>query len=240
MFLIWRDLFPNSLIKEQRLLDQKRVILTRGLISPLELDRIKKSVVPSSEDQSGANQSVLSTHSDSEVSTSVMCDVPQLPIELFSSTDEQLNFPPLSEDEQELLDEITASMSQFTDIQNRTRLKYIRNKFEARKLTSMANGILARIPTTNICETNALIYSVAHVITNKLSGQRLPPPGTTASTIHSNSLPPWKARLLRHIQQLRREVNQLVSALNNNNMTNLQYAVLRKYCVEQRGLSVAV
>ena len=57
----------------------------------------------------------------------------------------------------------------------------------------MANKVLDRITTTNICETNALFYSVAYVITRRLSGEKTP--DTAPSERHSDHTPPWKLRI---------------------------------------------
>lgn len=144
----------------------------------------------------------------------------------------------LSVEEKDLLDQITLSMNRFTDICARRQLKLIQNKFDVRKMTIMANKVLDRIPTTNICETNALIYSVAYVITRRLSGEKTP--DTVPSERHSDHTPPWKLRIQKYVHQLRREVNQLTSVLSSNSTSSLQCKLLDKYSVKQRGLKVAL
>ena len=105
-------------------------------------------------------------------------------------------------------------------------------------MTMMANKVLDRITTTNICETNALIYSVAYVITRRLSGEKTP--DTAPSERHSDHTPPWKLRIQMQVYQLRLEVYQLTSALSSNSTLSLQCKLLDKYSVKQRGLKVAI
>ena len=127
MYSLWRNAFPDTRIKEQRLLDQKRLIVTRDLISPLELDRIKSSAVSNSEDPPRVNQSVQSAQ--------ISC------VPLNHHLNQCLviqKFPQMKPHHflwkrKDLLDQITLSMNRFTDICARRRVKLIQYKFDIRK-----------------------------------------------------------------------------------------------------------
>jgi len=151
---------------------------------------------------------------------------------------EQLDYAedvtPLSAEESLLLLDIQQAMSQFSSIESRPKLWRIQfSKVKMKSIIDSTNTVVEHIPTSNISETDALLYSVAYVITTHFT-KAVPP------KIFTSSIPPWKTRLMNKVSQLRKEVSQLVSANDASSPSVLCERLKHKYWVNERGLLTAI
>jgi len=117
MFAIWKTIFPDITITEQRLLDQKRSILKHELLAPLEIDNIRKSI------ESINNPPTLIPTYINPVTPTQEDSVSSVVI------NEQLDYAedvtPLSAEESLLLLDIQQAILQFSSIESRPQLRRI-------------------------------------------------------------------------------------------------------------------
>ena len=106
----------------------------------------------------------------------------------------------LSDEEEQLLCEITDAMEEYGDLQTRPRLKCISYQMTQRlePFLAKANKILKHVSTSDLLGTNILLYAVAKVLTSKILGS----PYVSSNTTRSKQLPPWKVRLQSKVQLL--------------------------------------
>ena len=88
------------------------------------------------------------------------------------------------------------------------------------------NYVVSRIPTSNLTETNRLMYAVAIVASEELGFKVRQVPGIK----RKSQQPMWKMRLQRKIDELRRETSQL-EQLRQGHLVNqeVKMKLIQKY-----------
>ena len=172
---------------EQRLLDQKRVIVTKQLLSSLELEHIQCSVRSDSRDVPVCS----SPSSDVEHPVTVLDDS-------ISAVDTTSLVSNLSLEEELLLSEINVAVVEFSDFQNRPRLRRLDFRLinKVKPLLAMVNNFIQRLPTNSLSETNTLVFAIAYVLTSRVT--------SPISSNHSRNSPPWKVRLQSKVKLTRK------------------------------------
>ena len=102
---------------------------------------------------------------------------------------------------------------------------------KVKPLLAMVNKFIMGLSTSNLSETNILVFAVAYVLTSKVA--------TLNAENRSFNTPPWKARLQHKIRLLRKEISQL-SAVEQHHSSSLSFKLLCKYHIQERGLPAAI
>ncbi len=222
MHEMWKEKYPEDRISEQGLLNQKRAIFTNRLLSTLEIEAIKKKI------------SGMDVTTDEETQSSVDNDERNInnPVQTEDVTIEDNDESSLTLEEENLRAQIIAYMGKYHEFSSRPQIRKVKNKPECRRIIAGFNKIIKTIPTQNITELNALTYATAKMIEETVFPER-PAPDTTCQNV-----PPWRRRMVKKIDGLRKEVNVLTSAKEHNGRINRR--IYRKYQLHVRQLSEAI
>lgn len=223
MIRLWQQRNPEDNITEQALLDQKRSITKNKHLTEVEIQMIETEMQARDngvqrEETESLNNPVQHTEEmePEETESGITNEEEDIQVAL---TEVQVN--------QRL--RIMELMNKYKDIRERPHIRRVFNNTETRSIVSSINATIRSIPTHNLSETNALIYAAAknaeeHLFTESHNEQR--------------SMPPWKTRLTRKIDQLRKDVNRLTSARDNNGRLNVR--IRRKYRLTERRIDEAI
>ena len=188
MINIWKgnDMFEVS---EQHLMDQLRQIKEKKWLSDLEIERIKRKV-------NNTEPSNLPTHNEEQLRGE----------EVSNYDDDQTQSDVLGTDEigEEWCEEEKLLVERIQSIMNdKNRNRLLNLKRVDRKKVSeelkKVEAVLSKMPTSDITQTNDLIYAATTIVTENL--------GVKAAKKENKSDPWWKRRLEGQIQQLRRNLS---------------------------------
>lgn len=134
-----------------------------------------------------------------------------------------------------LLSEISDAVVQFSDFQNRPRLRHLDFKLvnKVKPLLALVNNLTQRLPTSTLSETNTLVFAIAYVLTSKVTSPAI------SKNVSGTSPPPWKLRLQNKVQLMHKEISQL-SAFQQRHSSHLDFKLSVKYHIQERGLSAAI
>ena len=217
MYQIWMEKFPQSMVTEQRLADQRNVITRRKFLTAVEIEEIQRSIT-----------SISIIKEMEEPQETVQQEPLREPCpQCTSATSAQsLN---LSQRQIELRQKIMQNML----ITNRCRLPILRH-VATKKLAEVvkeANEVVSTIATESITKTNQLLYSTAYVVTEEL-GCKVSRKNQVAA---AKDEPPWKRRLQCKIKTLRADVSSL-EHLKANILQNrhTKKRLIQKYQLERK------
>ena len=99
------------------------------------------------------------------------------------------------------------------DFQHRTVLPHLNsvNSRELNRLVDRVNLVISGILTTNLEDTNKLVYAAARFVCDSV--------GPRERSSAAQGTPPWKVRLSNQLSVFRRELSQLV-ALREGRLLN--------------------
>ena len=216
MVKIWSECHPGSTISEQRLMDQRRLIENRHLLTSLEIEEIRRSI----------NTGVVSQSREQDTPTEAIPPVEQEPL------DEEPQVP-LTAAQQALQDEIIEEMANIQEIRSPVKISK-EHMPELFRLVSQANQAIRNISTENITETNKLMYATAKTIEKRIC----PHVARKKPTETRSHIPPWQRRLEDKIKNIRKDISKMTAAKTGKH--HLTWTVNRRYWVQERGIDHAV
>ena len=211
---IWKQMHPETTMTEQGLLNQKRSIVKNNLLTNMEIQEIANQVsqpTVGNNEVEDDNDSMPSSQDDDEVTT--------------QEPNHEISERPLTDEEQQLKQRIVEYMEKYATFENRVNIRKIRVNKETIKLIEQAEVVTRSIPTHDITGVNTLIYSAAKAIEERVYSE---------NDTRNGRIPPWKRRLQKQIEALRREVSQFKSHMDSNG--RLPHYMIRKYDMNIRDI----
>lgn len=189
MLTLYNRSKPNNQLSEQHLMSQKRAIITKKLLSDLELEQIQRSI----------NQDTDTIQEEEE--TPVLTDRRSLQQEEEDQITEQVaeDIDRLSQEEVKIRQEVLMEMAEESP---RMSLPKLKMTSKVKEQINQMNEIIKTIKTTNLEETNKLIYIIAAKTIGMLG----------MKTVESNMKkkePFWKRRIKQTKERLRKDAAQL-------------------------------
>ena len=218
-----------SNITEQRLMDQKRVIVCNNRLSPNQIQQIKEEITIALQETDEVRSPIRNPQNTplqsptNNPNTSIYQTQPDNPPEqhhINSSTQEDFI-------EKKLLEEITHW--QTVDPKKRPRLPKLKINNETSNTLQQLNKIITSLitnkPIATIEEIHMLVYSAAY-ITLTQNKQKI------VQNKHRNppKLPKWQIRLERKIETLRKNIGRLTQYKNGNRTNKL----MKKYYISYK------
>ena len=211
MYQLWLAKYPESMVDEQRLANQRRVIINHNLLTQVELEKLQRNIA-----EHPAQAVELNTVADQQQPN--ILEVPAEP-------HHELNLKQL-----ELKDKLLKQLQE-TD---RIRLPTLKDapKKDLAQAVHDINEVLTTIHTASIGETNHMIYSSAVVITKEL-GYELNRPSNKPK-----ESPKWKTRLEHKISNWRSDISCL-EHLKAGTLRNVKTKekLVKKYHLEVKTVS---
>lgn len=194
MHALWKDMGGFDL-SEQRLADQVRQIKVKGWLSDLEIEEIKRKVHGPT--QGGSSNDI---NPPDDVSTALQED--NEPLERTQDYDahwSQDSEDSLSCEDHLIVSQLVAVMQE----PERKRLPALRSVQRSKLMDEVAkvNDVMRRVRTSNITETNNLVYAAAFVVTERL--------GIKIDKNGNKKEPMWKQRLERQLRSLRQDLSRI-------------------------------
>ena len=186
MYELWLVKYPDTMVAEQRLANQRRVIINHNPLTQVELEELQRNMAEQ------LAQPVEATNQNDEttpVAAQQQLNIIKVPMD----QNHELNPKQL-----ELKDKLLKQLQET----NRIRLLTMKDapKKELAQAVRDINYVLTTIQTASIGETNQLLYSAAVVITEELGYDIRP------TSRKPNQPPKWKTRLEHQISNWRSDI----------------------------------
>ena len=186
MYELWLAKYPDTMVDEQRLGNQRRVIINHNLLTQVELEELQRNIAEQ------LAQPVEATNQNDETTPVAAQQQPNI-IEVPMEQNHELN-PKQLELKDKLLEQLQET--------NRIRLPTLKDapKKELAQAVRNINDALTSIQTASIWETNQLLYSAFVDITEEL-GYNIRP-----TSRKPNQPLKWKTRLEHQISNWQSEI----------------------------------
>ncbi|CAG4984896.1 unnamed protein product [Parnassius apollo] len=210
MHRLFTELEPSITVTEQNLADRVRYILRSNIFDGAELERLRREVVPSSNENAmtgGAVPQVAEqpAHVDAAENTPVVADsnddgtfTQELEIEQMRSTLEEAIMETRS-----------------TPLENRPRLPRIALSKQNRAVVRALNPMLVTYleASWDLCETDSILFGTALAVC-RIIGAKLSTAGRT--TGQSSAIPAWRTRIEERIAKARALNGRLICFRSGN------------------------
>ena len=195
MYKLWLAKYPDTMVDEQRLANQRRVIINHNLLTQVELEELQRNIAEQ------LAQPVKATNQNDETKPVAAQQQPNI-VEVPMEQNHELNPKQL-----ELRDRLLKQLQET----NRIRLPTLKDapKKELAQAVRDINDVLTTIQTASIGETNQLLYSAAVVITGELGYDIRP------TSRKPNQPPKWKTRLEHRISNWQSDISCLEHQVSN-------------------------
>ncbi|CAG4960694.1 unnamed protein product [Parnassius apollo] len=207
---LFTELEPSITVTEQNLADRVRYILRSNIFDGAELERLRREIVPSSNENATTGGAVPQVaeqpaHVDAAENTPLVADsnddgtfTQELEIEQMRSTLEEAIMETRS-----------------TPLENRPRLSRIalskRNRAVVRALNPMLVTYLEA--SRDLCETDSILFGAALTVC-RIIGAKLSTAGRT--TGQSSAIPAWRTRIEERIAKARALIGRLICFRSGN------------------------
>ena len=232
MFDIWKSREGNLGVTEQRICDQVRTIKKNGLLSPVEMESIRRRVAGEPCVVSGEHSSSASIE-DRLVSDSNDCESMRVNRALMVGASVPEQYMETVREVVKIFEELGKSTSNY---------KFDFKRVDSRRLaeeTSIGNEVLKYIRTKNISDTNKLLLSISVLIARRL-GLRNQFERDGAKKRNWKE-PAWKRRLDNDVLKLRGNISVLDQKLKGTLKKEWKYKELeRKFGIKKKGLRVVL
>jgi hypothetical protein len=217
MFEIWQTKNPNTIINEQRLLNQKRAIEKNKLLSQIECQQIASKIDAINNDSNNDEES-------QQADAMMTVQATEAERERVESENNSL-----TNGQREMKSVMIEYMAKYSNHEERPTIRKIPLNKEAQETIMAVNTVLRTIPTKDLEELNALLFAGAKIVEERL----MPDQQNSRRT----EIAPWKRRIIKKIEMLRKEVNQLKAAIEKKG--RIPPRVRRKYEPDINGLQHA-
>ena len=222
MYELWLAKYPDTMVDEQRLANQRRVIINPNLLTQMELEELQRNIAKQ------LAQPVEASNQNDETTPVAAHQQPNI-IEVPMEQNHALNPKQL-----ELKDKLQKQLQET----NRIRLPTLKDapKKELAQAVRDINDVLTTIQTASIGETNQLLYSAAVVITEELGYDIRP------TSRKPNQSPKWKTRLEHQISNWRNDISCLEHLKKAGTLRNAKTKqwLIKKYRLETKTIAEVI
>ena len=203
IYELWLAKYSDTMVDEQRLANQRKIIITHNLLTQVELEELQRNIA-----EQLAQPSEATNQNDERIPVAAQ-QQPNIIEEVPMEQNHELN-PKLLE----LKDKLRKQLQE----NNRIRLPTLKDapKKELTQAVRDINNVFTTIQTASIGETNQLLYSAAVVVTEELEYDIRP------TSKKPNQPPKWKTRLEHQFSNWRIDINCLEHLKKSRHATKRQ------------------
>ena len=231
---LFREDFPNMVVTEQRVADQRRMIVVKNMLSQDTLNRVRKDVADELKLMQDANQEVELLHTQENEVSNLAEDLDVLnnseQTEVREATITQVRDVSVGMIVEEdaiivgnLVNEFEIAIQEFSQIEPNARPTLMKLRHSAKlshAIKLMNRTVLSRYEE-NVCtfeDIHTAVYCGA-VAVIRFMGMKV----TTSGSFEKkkNQLPKWEQRLTKRIQELRRGIGRLEQYKAGNRSSKL-------------------
>ena len=234
MIDLWKDKGMFD-ISEQRLADQVKHIRRNQWLTKVEIEEMKRTITRT--DNPDQNN-----HRDQDVSVTASADPQSVEQDNISGVQDQSNREneavEFTEEEvgiKERIEEILSSRKRSSQEWKVSALRQVpRSKLIG--TSKVVGKTLGKISTSNLTETNDLVFAGAVVVAERL-GVKL----SQSKHRPKDNIPWWKRRLEGQIKELRKDLSR-IEQMNKGAMkdSDIRNRLMEKYRVRGKGMSVVI
>ncbi|CAG5000002.1 unnamed protein product [Parnassius apollo] len=235
MHRLFAELEPSLTVTEQNLADRVRYILRSNIFDVAELERLRREVVPSSDENATAEDAVPQiVEQPANVNAAVNAAV-NTPVVVDSNDDgtvaQELELEHMRSTFEEAIVETRS-----TPLENRPRLPRIalskRNRAVVRALNPMLVNYLEA--SRDLCDTDSILFGAALAVC-RIIGAKVSTAGRT--TGQSSAIPAWRRRIEERIAKARAFIGRLICFRSGNNRPRIVSTVRMAFAGKNVSLS---